>query len=325
MENYVSFTVRDEFSGCGLANPRKTRSKSSNYKDLKCFVGSTGSTLPNIIVKSDAAGEIISAVEELGWFSEPSLQNRFPHNAVHERWVGTLKSTIRSAMLQSGFPERAAEWPVPYASMSLVMSQPCPIHSHERDEAGNIRDAFKHRENWTCWQAFHGGEDFAGKRPNFGQLCYYLDSRQHTLMPKTSPGLFVGWCLESGLRYRGVMFIADYETVRHGNFDWKRIVTVHEREVYVPEELTFPFAEAQKAALTTVSPPPSVLPSLAEVPLPFDAEAGEGDPPAVRRRRAAWLRPGMPRRVSPLRDRCAKRSWSWRMPTSGRWSRATSS
>ena len=85
MENYVSFTVRDEFSGCGLANPRKTRSMESSYKDLRCFVGSTGSTLPNIIVKSDTAGEITGAVEELGWFSEPTLQNRFPHNAVHER------------------------------------------------------------------------------------------------------------------------------------------------------------------------------------------------------------------------------------------------
>ena len=179
MNNYVSFTIRDEFSGCGLACPRKTRTTESNYKDLKRSVGPKGPSQPHILVKSDAAKEITKAVEELGWFAEPALQNRFPHNASHEMWIGTLKSTIRSAVLQSGFPERAAEWAVPYSSISLALSQPCPIHRHERDASGCILDAFKHRENWTCWQAFHGGDDFPGKKPLFGQLCYYLDKTKH--------------------------------------------------------------------------------------------------------------------------------------------------
>ena len=47
------------------------------------------------------------------------------------------------------------------------------------------------------------------------------------------------------------------------------MVTVHEREVYVPPELTFPFAEAGRAALKSLGPPDAVLPSLAQVPLPF--------------------------------------------------------
>ena len=100
-------------------------------------------------------------------------------------------------------------------------------------------------------------------------------------MPKTSPGLFIGWRLESGLRYRGVLFVADYERVRKGEFDWKRVVAVHEREVYNPPELTFPFAEARRAALKSLGPPDAVLPSLAQMPLPFAEEAGEGDPPPV--------------------------------------------
>ena len=41
-EDYVSFTIRDEYSGCGLAQPRQTRSKESNYIDLKRFMGPRG-------------------------------------------------------------------------------------------------------------------------------------------------------------------------------------------------------------------------------------------------------------------------------------------
>ena len=80
MVHYISFTIRDEYNGCGIAHPRKTRSQKCNYRDLKRFVGHVGASRPNIPCKSDAASEITNAVEELGWLSEPSLQNRFPHN-----------------------------------------------------------------------------------------------------------------------------------------------------------------------------------------------------------------------------------------------------
>merc|ERR1712183_795683 len=105
MSTYCSFTIRDENSGCGLGFPRRDRSQSSNYDDLKHFAGVKGAHRPQILVKSDAASETTAAVRQLGWLLEPSLQNRFPHNAVHERWIGTLKSTVRTAVLQSGFLE----------------------------------------------------------------------------------------------------------------------------------------------------------------------------------------------------------------------------
>ena len=78
-----------------------THAFKSNRVDLKHFVGPSGPSRPNIIVKSDAAKEMIGTVKELGWHSEPSLANRWLHNASHERRIQTLKSVIRASMLQS--------------------------------------------------------------------------------------------------------------------------------------------------------------------------------------------------------------------------------
>ena len=115
-----------DFRG-GIGHSLQITTTSSTLPALK------GAHRPQILVKSDAASEITAAVRQLGWLPEPSLQNRFPHNAVLERWIGTLKSTVRAAMLQSGFPELRADWAVPYSAMSLAIIQPCPIHTHERD------------------------------------------------------------------------------------------------------------------------------------------------------------------------------------------------
>jgi len=278
LEHSVSFTIRDEWSGAGIAGARRQRTMEQNRLDLKNFVGKVSSTRPNIMVKSDAAKEITSAVSDLGWLSEPSLQNRFPHNSSHERWIGTLKSSIRAAVLQSGFPDKIVDWSVPYSALSLTLKQPCPIHKHERDASGITLPAFKHKEEWTCWQAHHNGEPFSGKRPVYGQLVYFLDDKSHILMPRTSAGLFVGWRMESGLRYRGVLLIADYEIMRQGVYRWNQIKHIHEKEVHVPDEPVFPFAEARKQAIESMKTPASLLMSLSELPLPYSEENGDEVP-----------------------------------------------
>ena len=68
------------------------------------------------------------------------------------------------------FPEKAAEWAVPYASIALALDQPCPVLDSESERASNKLDAFKHKEGWACWQALHKGEVSTGKRHVFGQL-----------------------------------------------------------------------------------------------------------------------------------------------------------
>ena len=121
-------------------------------------------------------------------------------------------------MLQSGFPQQAVAWAMPYAALALAIDQPAPIHSHERDAAGNVLPEYEYKLQRTCWQEHRDGEDFKGVTAFFGQLCFYLDRTNHSCMPRTSPGLFVGWKLESGLRYRSIVQIADFDAVREGDF-----------------------------------------------------------------------------------------------------------
>ena len=270
----VSFTIRDQYSGMGLGFPQTARTKNDNYKHLKFFVGLAGHR-PDVMVKSDAAKEITSAVEELGWHPEPSLQNKWPHNATHERWIGTHKSVIRANMLQSGFPEPAWDWSVPYSSIALSVRQRAPIHAWEKDAAGNVQDQYKHKEGLTCWEVHHNGDKFLGPSQPFGRLMYYLNRAGHPLMPTTAPGLFVGWRLENGIRYRGVLMVADYEAVRTNGFLRRHIKSVPDKEVYFPADTVFPFAEARSSALRnlqpTAAPPPAAEPQV----LPFADEAGE--------------------------------------------------
>ena len=113
-------TVRDQFSGMALAWPSSTKSSDAYYENLKSFAGVIGGRSPHILVKSDAAGEIIKAVKDLGWHSEASLANTWPHNATHERWIGTYKSILRSSLHQSGLPIIAWHLAVAYSSIAPV-------------------------------------------------------------------------------------------------------------------------------------------------------------------------------------------------------------
>ena len=96
VDTYDSFTIRDQYSGVGLALPRKTKSTPSNVIDMRHFVGPNADpkNKPTVMVKSDNAQELTGAVDLLGWLREQSLSNKFPHNAEHERWIGTLKTRI---------------------------------------------------------------------------------------------------------------------------------------------------------------------------------------------------------------------------------------
>ena len=80
-----AFTVRDRYSGMALVFPQRRKTKDESYKVLKFFQGPSGRYRPNIVVKSDCAGEITGVVSDLGWHPEPALENRFPHNAEPER------------------------------------------------------------------------------------------------------------------------------------------------------------------------------------------------------------------------------------------------
>ena len=270
-------TVRDYYSGVGMAWPGKGRDENVIFSNLKFFCG-IHARRPNILVRSDAAREITSAVSNLGWIAEPSLENRWPHNAVHERWQATLKSVIRAAKLQSGIPTAAWHLLASYAAISLAITQDAPIYPHERGADGRVLDQFSFKLGRTCWEVLSKGDPFTGPLQPFGRLCYYWNHKAHPLDANGAPALFIGWRIESNMRYRGVLLVIRYYKAKEGDWSVNSIIACPEKEVFFPKELTFPFAVAADTALrnlTDLAGPEDVKPI--EFDLPFAVEAGDGD------------------------------------------------
>ena len=197
-------------------------------------------------MKSDAAGEILKAVEDLGWHSDSSLANRWPHNAVHERWHGTFKSILRSSILQSGFPVAAWHLAASYAAIALSVTKSAPLLPWELNAAGLPLEAAKTKSKQTCWECHHGGEQFTGPIQPFGRLCSYWDkgpeSNRHPVSPNKKHGLFIGWRLDLGLRYRGILLMLDYDKAEKKDFRRATAVKhVPACEVTWPEIIDFPF------------------------------------------------------------------------------------
>ena len=83
----------------------------------------------------------------------------------------------------------------------------------------------------TQWEALTK-EKFDGVRCCFGQLvwCRLKSAGKRTLEPNVVPGLFMGWRIDPGMRYRRVLKIMDYQSFRtNGN------ATVPEPELFVEE------------------------------------------------------------------------------------------
>ena len=69
------------------------------------------------------------------------------------------------------------------------------------------------------------------------------------MAPNAAPGLFLGWKLESGLRYLGAVRIINYDAVRSKGFDPRCFRVVDQKEVHFPDECVFPFLEARKTSI----------------------------------------------------------------------------
>ena len=144
--------------------------------------------------------------------SETSLPNTWPHNTLHERWIQAVEQTCRAVMGQSGLPAKAWDLGGAYACMIMNVQRKASMLPWELDLAGNPIPSKRAKALQTCWEAFHGSE-FEGPIQPFGRLCWYLSHRPtHPMMPRTTPGFFLGWRLEHGIRYQGVLMIGDYKS-----------------------------------------------------------------------------------------------------------------
>jgi len=97
-------------------------------------------------------------------------------------------------------------------------------------------------------------------------------------MPNTVPGLFIGWRIERGIRHRGILYIADYDAFRTKGISPRFVRSVPFQEVYFPENITYPYAEARERAIRDMSATEALPPVQ---PLPFAIEAGEAEAPEI--------------------------------------------
>ena len=95
---------------------------------------------------------------------------------------------------------------------------------------------------------------FNGPQQPFGRLCHYHTKAGHPLMPTSAAGLFIGYRIETGIRFRNVLLVADYDSVRSNGFQWRFVRSVPVKECYFPANVTFPFAEAHAISFTTMAP-----------------------------------------------------------------------
>ena len=176
--------IKDAYSGARMIITQTNHTKENNISGLQYFIGPNVSS-SKIILKSDAAQELTGAAEALKWLPEPSLPNRWPHNSRLERDVRTVKEAMRSVHYQAGFDHEL--WPISfrYAAMAL-----------------NFKQQATYKPEVTQWEAV-SGEPFNGPQVPLGALVYYRSKEPRAAhSPNALPGIFAGWRIESGFRYR---------------------------------------------------------------------------------------------------------------------------
>ena len=171
------------------------------------------------------------------------------------------KECCRTIHLQSGLPYELHTYSYPFACLSMSFDRKAP-----KDEGK------------TQWEAATKAP-FEGMRLCFGQLMYYRRKAvgKRTLEPNMAPGLFMGWRIDSGLRYRNVVRVLDYAEFRtSGNHV---VIDVPEVETYVEAgPPIFPIAHARDKALREGSAAPDALPSYDLKEVPFPVEGGIAAP-----------------------------------------------
>ena len=75
------------------------------------------------MVKSDQAHEFQASCSQLGFQHEPTLENRWPHNARLERELRTIEEITRAVHLQAGFHLFQDLWPLSVSLHDFMFPQ----------------------------------------------------------------------------------------------------------------------------------------------------------------------------------------------------------
>ena len=231
-DEVVSFVCRDRFSGLVWAYPAESKDSEEVENSLRHFCGRKS---PIVSVASDCAPEILKAVRELGFNSEPSVPGDPLHNPFAESTIRTLKQGTRTLLLQSGLGERFWKYAQRcFAFHCNVTLEPPKV----------IQDLAKEREaecGSTRFEA-HLGYSYEGYLIPFCALVWYKNKDAATFAPRGEASLYMGPSIIDGLRHKGVHLVAPVERIREGDFS-----IVATKELAVPNgKWSFPLARAKR-------------------------------------------------------------------------------
>ena len=124
---------------------------------------------------------------------------------------------------------------------------------------------FESIEGISPWESRFGGQKFTGPRIPFGALVDFRPSpiRGATpkFAPKAVPGIFLGYVLQPGGKWKGDFLAAQLSDFASGaEDDWRSVSTHRIREVVLPENRLWEFplkavSDARRRSLPEPLPP----------------------------------------------------------------------
>ena len=176
----VCLVLCDDFTKAICAYPSNSKSTENCIHAVNKFIGSRSANE----LHSDNAPELEACARKIGLVPDPTVPYR--KTAVINRKIRTLEDCTRCCLVQVG--NHSSLWPlaIEYSASAMTLEVWNKIHDH----------------------------DFLGLTFPFGSLVHYRPNVQNSkLGAKTSPGLFLGWRLESGVNWKGVYKVADLTNV----------------------------------------------------------------------------------------------------------------
>ena len=146
---------------------------------------------------SDSSKQIMRAVRTLGINHEHSQPGVSRSNGIIEALVGSLCDAVRAALVTAGLP--GCFWP--FAGPCIAL----------------LRNVWVHGDGTSAWfERF--GETCEGLLIPFGALVWFRPSiikyELAKTMPRLQPGIFLGYELQSGYRWKKLYYVADLEAFR---------------------------------------------------------------------------------------------------------------
>ena len=233
--------------------PLRNKTATEAFKALRYYLGDV------VITKlyTDNSKELLLAAERLlddqghHGFHQTATPHRPQTNAFAERGILTVMRASRAALLQSGLPHRFWPWAAKHQSFAIAISP------------GSGGDP-------SPWWLLHGS-DFPGWVLPFGALIHYRPPAQvqkalPKFAPRTIPGIFMGWHVEPGCKFRGDYYVLPISAFRVAG---KREYVAHRiKELVHFDESVFPLQKAALDDMIKVGPleddGPEVMPKSAD-------------------------------------------------------------